>query len=102
MSNERREFLDWWDDPTVAMPRDSYGDSHNKFHAWAAWQHRQQRIEQLEREKAELVEACNSFRDSVLHQRWNLEDNGMTSEHINDVLNVFDTIVGDELAKVQP
>jgi len=55
-------------------------------------------IADLQQQNKELREACNSFRDSVLHQRWNLEGNGMTSEHINDVLNVFDTIVGDELA----
>ncbi len=57
-------------------------------------------VEQLLAEKAELLASCESFRDSVLHQRWNLEDNGMTSDQINDVLNLFDTLIGDEIAKV--
>jgi len=46
---------------------------------------------------AELVVSCDAFRDSVLYQRWSLEDNGMTGEQVNDVLNLFDTLIGDEL-----
>jgi len=46
-----------------------------------------------------LVEAAESFRDCVLHQRYSLEDNGMTSDQVNDVLNLFDTMFGEELDK---
>ena len=58
-----------------------------------------EQLQKAEQHNAELMASCESFRDSVLHQRWNLEDNGMTSDQINDVLNLFDTLVGDEIAK---
>jgi hypothetical protein len=63
------------------------------------WLQARQERDALKQQNAELLASCNSFRDCVLHQRWNLEDNGMTSDQINDVLNLFDTLIGDEIAK---
>lgn len=58
-------------------------------------------VRNIKQQRDELLESCESFRDSVLHQRWNLEGNGMSSDQINDVLNLFDTLVGDEIAKAR-
>lgn len=58
----RTEFLMWWDNEEKNMVSDSYGDSNNKYHAWAAWHEQQYRIDQLEREKAELLEALKEIK----------------------------------------
>ena len=59
------------------------------------------RFAAVESERDALLASAKSFRDCLLHQRWNLEGNGMTSDQINDVLNLFDTLIGDEIAKAQ-
>jgi len=44
-----------------------------------------------ERERAErLVSALSEFRDTVLHQRGALAENGMTNDQVNDVLAELD------------
>jgi hypothetical protein len=60
---------------------------------------RREALEKAEQHCASLIESAKSFRDSVLHQRWSLEGNGMTSDQVNDVLDLFDTLVGSEFEK---
>jgi hypothetical protein len=49
----------------------------------------------------ELTDACNEFRDVVLHQRGLLAENDMSSDQVNDVLNEFDHIIGSALNQRQ-
>lgn len=44
-----------------------------------------------------MEEACEEFRDAVLHQRHQLAENGMQNDQINDVLGLFDDTIGAAL-----
>jgi hypothetical protein len=59
------------------------------------------RIALAEQQRDDLLLFAKEFRDAVLNQRFNLADNGMTSDQINDVLNLFDDTMGDAIAKAQ-
>lgn len=48
---------------------------------------------------AELLAAAEIFRDSVLHQRHSMAENGMTNDQVNDVLGLFDDTLGEAIAK---
>lgn len=50
----------------------------------------------------ELRNACAEFRDAVLYQRFQLAENGMTNDHVNDVLSLYDDTIGNVLFPAQP
>lgn len=53
----------------------------------------------MEQQRDELLAAAEIFRDSVLHQRHSMADNGMTNDQVNDVLGLFDDTLGEAIAK---
>lgn len=53
------------------------------------------------REVETLRVACEEFRESVLHQRGPMAENGMVGDQVNDVLGLYDDTVGAALAALE-
>ena len=64
-------------------------------HYWNAVDEAADHIQKLKRQRDELAEALEDYRDAVLNQRGALAENGMTNDQINDVLREFDNRFGD-------